>query len=227
MAHPLEQLPVSELAEQCAHQTALFEACQANDPAYCYELLRRAVWGNPEAWEAVDTWYRPRLRRTIATFYADEPAEVEDLVQETLLRFQCAVTPERWQRFPNLSHLLAFLSACARNLTLNRRRDLARRRQYEQGLPEEGPYVPAAGPTAEEYHGWQLRVWACLLRHCQDAGDVQLLELRWVYGLTPQKIHAQYPTEFPSVPELYQRLRNLKERIGRDPECVQLLAELP
>ncbi len=230
----LGHLSTDRLAELCAEQTRLFEKGAASDSRFCYELIRRAVFGIEGAWKAVDAQYRPWLRRKVARHYQGNQADVEDLVQESLIRFHKYVTPESWSKFPDLARLLAFLGTCARNLTLNHLRDMRKLYRREQTLPQDkessspfGNNLERQIETDREYRQWQTRVQACVSQKCKDPRDLLLAELRWVYDLRPSEIHAQHPDEFPSIPEVYKLVRNLKDRISRDADCTQLLEEMP
>ena len=236
----IRRLSIDRLAKLCAEQTRQFETGKVSDGRYCYELIRRAVLGIPDAWEAVDAQYRPWLYRKIARRHRDAPADVKDLVQESLIRFHRYVTLDRWEKFPDLAHLLAYLGTCARSQIVNHQRDMAQQHKREQAFPK-GEQLPrswitmAGNPERQvmnreveyEYHQWQERVCECVLRKCRNPRDRRLIELRWVYDLPPREIHARYPGEFPSLPELYKLIRNLKDRISRDPGCAALLDKMP
>ncbi|MCP4538974.1 MAG: sigma-70 family RNA polymerase sigma factor [Chloroflexi bacterium] len=234
------RLSIDQLAKLCAEQTRLFETGRTSDGRYCYELIRRAVLGISGAWEAMDAQYRPWLCRKIANRYQDAPDDIKDLVQESLIRFHRYVTPDRWEKFPDLAHLLAYLGKCARSQILNHHRNITQQHKREQAFSE-GERLPrscitmAGNPehrvvTREsecEYYQWQERVRECVSRKCRNPHDWRLIELRWVYDLPPREIHARYPDEFPSLPELYKLIRNLKDRISRDSECAALLSTMP
>ncbi|MCP4537505.1 MAG: RNA polymerase sigma factor [Chloroflexi bacterium] len=226
----IQRLSNERLAELCAEQTLLFEKEGASDSRYCYELIRRAVFGIEGAWEAIDAQYRPWVHRKVARYCQGSPDDIEELVQETLIRFLSTVTSDRWKKFPNLPRLLGFLGTCARNLALNHRRDEAQRRKRERAFPEdEWSSLPQAENPRHrlEYHQWQEQVRRCVSQKFPTPRDRRLVVLCWGYDLRPREIHAQYADEFPSMPELYKRIRNLKDRIRRDPDCAALLGEMP
>jgi DNA-directed RNA polymerase specialized sigma24 family protein len=229
----ISHLSLERLARLCAEHTQRFKAGQASDGRYCYELLLRAARGVAAAWEAVHTQYHQSLLDKIRRFSVD-PAIAEDLVQETWIKFSNALTPSK---FPNLAHALAYLDRCARSVALNYLRKSKRCQNLADALLEHAQSNPSQTHNPEHHvldreserahDRWRDRVWECVSRKCQDALDRRLAELRWGYDLLPREIQARHPDEFPSLPELYKRLRNLKDRIKRDPDCSTLLDEMP
>ena len=129
-----EGLNVSDLATRCREESAKFPQHRA--PRYCFELFRRAiVSGEEAAWAAIYVQHHLLVRRWLS-----DAADVENLVQETFVRFSQAATAERFSsdEFPNLGKLLAFVRRIAINLRINEeRRAVRERRALDDWLDQE------------------------------------------------------------------------------------------
>lgn len=213
----LETLPIAKLRESCYQNSQIYKQNpEQSDGSYCYELFRRAVHGNEEAWQILFEEYSPTIRRSIASFAKDE-AEFEELVQVTWIRVARYVTAETWSQFPNLAHILSYIAKCAKSSG----NDLARRRHRYEGQIVESPVesVDSSHPGSEAVvlaKEESEQLWQKVLAHCKDQEDILLAEASWMHGLSPREIFALYPQRFPGLRDVYKRKRNLLDRLRRD-----------
>lgn len=220
------------LADLCKEQNELFkEDRSASDSRYCYELLRRAVFRVDGADKLVYQIYYPSLERKIVAALPRPPAEViEDLCQDTLLRFFRYVTLQTWSNFPTLAHLLAYMDKCCQTAIVNYQRKAVERQKFELAFLElEDERTPSASsstrrPTEQRFSREQLKdqVWDCIKRNCNDADDYFLARQLWLYGLKPRELVQRFEDRFPEAVDVYKRKRNLIDRMRRDSQFRKL-----
>lgn len=213
----LETLPIARLRENCYQNSQIYRRNpEQSDGTYCYELFRRAVHGDAEAWQILHDHYTSMIRKEVVSFAYDEN-EVEDLVQDTWARVARYITAETWSRFPNLAHILSYLSKCAKSSG----NDLVRRRHPygSQTVDSMVEMVDSSLPGPEEtiltQEGGE-HLWQKVLVHCKDQEDILLAEASWMHDLSPREIFALYPQRFADLKEVYKRKRNLLDRLRRD-----------
>ena len=132
--------------------------------------------------------------------------------------------------------MLSFLRTCARNAALNRCRDLELRAKRELVLevtllaatsPAKPEQIVLDKETETAYADWQLRVSTRVHQKCNDEYDKQLVFWWYELGLSAQEICQRHPQVFAVPQDVYKRVRNLKERVARDPEIMALLDAMP
>ncbi len=221
----IQCLSNERLAELCAEQTLLFEIKGKSDGRYCYELIRRAIFGIEGAWDAVDVQYRPWLRRKVARYYQGDLESAEDLVQVSLLAFHRNITPERWHKFPDLKHILQYLNVCVRSRVLNHIRSQTRHCAQQVEFSEYAKIQPSTNTPETKLidDEWRRQIWDIVQRNCKYPNDRLLIDLLLVYRLKPQQIVERYPDQFPTPDVVYKQKRNLFDRIKRDPGLEGLL----
>ena len=123
--YPIQQLMLSSIVRRCAQESELFFQREANDPRFCFELLRRAILEhNQDAWEPVYSQYRPLVSGWIARHpgFQDAGEELDVFVNATFERFWSALTPEKFLLFPDLKALLRYLQMCVHSVLVDHAR---------------------------------------------------------------------------------------------------------
>ena len=124
----LQTFALGGIAHRCTEETALFFAHRPHDPRYCYELFRRAILlRNQRAWELIYAEYQPLAAGWINR-HSGFPASGEEtqyFVNRAFEKMWQAVTPDRFNQFPDLQSLLRYLQMCAHSAIMDR---LPRRR---------------------------------------------------------------------------------------------------
>ncbi len=222
---PIENVDVATLAARCAEETGHYYRRQDSDPQFCFELFRRAILvGSAAAWDALMAVYRPQIERWIRQMDVLDARKIEDLAQEAALRFWRAYGAASFARARGLADVLAYLRDCTRAAVLDdlRRPDPASRlTPLDEGIPASP--VPAERDLAQE--GPRLALWRCVSGHCRDEADYLLARCVFVEGCRPKEVYVENPQWFARQAEVYQRLRNLKDRLRRDPAFKTLLQE--
>jgi len=221
----IENVDVAILAARCAAETGHYYQRLDSDPRFCFELFRRAILaGSAPAWDALMAAYRPQIERWIRQMGVLDTRKIEDLTQEAALRFWRAYGAASFAHARGLADVLAYLRDCTRAAVLDDRR---RPDPASQLTPlDEG--IPAApAPTERELaqEGPRLALWRCVSGHCHDEADRLLARCIFVEGCRPKEVYIENPQWFARQAEVYQRLRNLKDRLRRDPLFKTLLQE--
>lgn len=214
-------LESKRLAELCREHVERYRRDpNSSDGRYCYELIRRAVWHTNEDWNYIHDLFYSRIAARIRSDFSQESDKtVDDLIQDTIIRFYQYVTPATWSKFPDIACLLAFIDKCAYSQLINFIR-IEERKQRLGALWEGSPSFDIEETIQDQ--AIRARIWECVMKTCKDPYDELLAELIFVLDLKPREIAAQYPDEFADVSVVYAQKRNLKERLQRAP-CMQQL----
>jgi DNA-directed RNA polymerase specialized sigma24 family protein len=224
----LPQPDLTALRDGCLTQMERFRQERANDPTPCLALFRKAILHrDPVAWEALVTVYRPHVQRWIRRRgFAADAGNLDELVQESLVRFWRAFTPEQLARAHSLAEILRYWQDCATCAYFDW---LRRGRNTPDSLDETGdgpmpkkpiPDALARGLVRDEA---RKRLWQVVDEQCQDEADRILAHCIFVEGQRPGDILRKYPDHFESIGQVYKQLRNLKDRLRRTPGLLELL----
>lgn len=222
---------VSDLAAlraDCAAQMERFRQEHANTPTPCLMLFRKAILQrDPIAWEALVAVYRPYVQRWIRRRgFATDATLVDELVQEALVRFWRAFTPEQLVRARSLGAILRYWQDCANSVCLDW---LRRGRNVPDALEEaDGGPIPKALITDTLQRDLvqaeaRDRLWQMVAEQCQDEADRIVAHRCFVEGQKPRDVLRENPDHLESIEQVYKRLRNLKDRLRRTPEILELL----
>jgi DNA-directed RNA polymerase specialized sigma24 family protein len=226
----VRHLNIQALAAQCAAQTELFYRRLASNPDFCFELFRRAILRRDQAaWDALVAQYQPQIERWVRRTGPNDPEIVADLAQDAITRFWRAYGADDLARAGRLAEVLRYWQDCARSAVL----DWQRKRQFAAiSLEEAGRGDSAVAARHGEIEGQVMRrelgrrLWLLVRQHCQDEADLVLAHQVFVEGCKPREVYAENSQWFATQAEVYQRLRNLKDRLRRDLVVQSLLDEL-
>jgi DNA-directed RNA polymerase specialized sigma24 family protein len=190
-----------------------------------YEIFRRAIVGGDEqAWAIGIARYRAMLivwaRRSAASTAIAECCE--DIADQAIARAWVALTPERFDQFPNIAALLAYLHTCVVSAVA----DYARREQSAERLAlaiEVGEVATPEQIVLARFDRDEL--WQIVNGVVQSEQERVVLVQSMVVGLPPRAILASYPHIFANVDEVYTAKRNLFERLRRCRELRRLYDE--
>jgi DNA-directed RNA polymerase specialized sigma24 family protein len=183
-----------------------------------YDLFRRAVQErDADAWATIASRYRRLLIAWAARCPAAHAAEeqCEDLADRALARAWAALSPERFATFPSLSALLAYLRICVTATAI----DAARIRMAHERAVE---HAERADPVSIEQAVLErfdcAELWCIVDGLVKTEAERVVLVERFVQGLPPRDILARHPALFADVTAIYGAIRNLCERLRRNPD---------
>jgi DNA-directed RNA polymerase specialized sigma24 family protein len=216
----LAGLPVARLAERCRAEAQRHALHPDTDGRCGHQLFRRAlVEREPTAWEAVAAVYGPLLAGWARAERCFDPAgeEAEALANQALARLWRQVDPARFESFPTLSSLLAYLRRCVHHLAIDQARADGRERRRARAL---GAALAARGGATPEGAALERvaagEVWALVRAHCRGEGEARLAWGALVLGLPPRALLAADPAAFGSVAAINAGLANLRRRLRRN-----------
>lgn len=194
-------------------------------PDESYELFRRAVVErDADAWTTLAARYRNLLVIWAARCRASQAAQErnEDLADRALARAWAALTPDRFTTFPNTATLLGYLRTCVTATAI----DAARAQAAYERLGRPGEQVTVATPEqiALERIG-QAELWRLVHELVTSEAERIVLVERFVLDLPPRAIQTRHPEIFADVRAVYAAIRNLCERLRRNPELRRYYAE--
>ncbi|MEM9773726.1 MAG: hypothetical protein AAF902_04040 [Chloroflexota bacterium] len=221
-------LKTETLFDHCVEQTENFKKNKVSDSRFCYELLRRAAYGLPNAWALVYEKYSPsvlnkikRYSHSYGTGQLDE-ADFEDLAQNAIVAWhKYVLNPECWKKFQSLEKALAYLDQCTRgavkdcvrsqklNITLNQ--------LTEDKLAKKSGDQDTKAEINQYSQDFDDQIRQIINRHCQRIEDKIVFQYIFEFDLKPKDVSKEFPTLFESPARVSSTKRNLLKRIERDP----------
>src|SRR6266511_5658624 len=190
-----------------------------------YDLFRRALMErDADAWEIIAARYRNLIIVWVTRCYARHATleSSEDLADRALARAWAALSPERFATFPNAATLLAYLRACVVTTVIDAARAQAAHERAIQHV-EQADTMPPELAVLDRLDRAEL--WQLVARLVTGEGERVVLVERFVLDLPPRAIQARHPTLFADVSVVYASIRNLCDRLRRNPELRRLYAE--
>lgn len=166
-----------------------------------------------EAWRTIAELLWSRARVLSSSHSGLQPADVQDLVQNVLLKLQSMTTMRRVRAARSIEGYLVVMLRNAAN-------DLVRRRQFERGLfrPFEEEEAPESRTVASPKHvkdAEDVSVLADALESL-DAQDQSLLKMRFWRNLSIAEIAAATGTSYSATAvRLFRILYRLREQLRK------------
>jgi DNA-directed RNA polymerase specialized sigma24 family protein len=191
-----------------------------------YELFRRAiVEGDDDAWAAIHARYRALLI-TWAQQCSAMPQIGEycdDIADQALARAWSALSPARFNHFPNLAGLLAYLRTCVAAVVIDCARAQAAHTRALQQL-EVRAFVTPEQVFLRELEREEL--WRLVSGLAETQQERIVLIESFMYDLPPRTILTRHPELFMDVSSVYYAKRNLRARLQRNCELQQMRQDL-
>ena len=220
---------LADLAERCAKETDRYFRGQNYDPQHCFEIFRQAVMEQDgRAWEAIYSQYGSLVGRWVQKHpgFAASGEEVQYFVNRAYEKIWAALTPEKFERFPELGGLLRYLKMCVHSVIqdYNRARELAEVVALDEGAAlESGDQNRAVEDRALD-RAYRLEFWELIQARLNDEQESLLVYAAYTLGLKPREILEQYSHIFKSVEEVYLVKQNVLARLRRDADLSKHLA---
>jgi hypothetical protein len=209
-------MSIEILAQRCAEETEKFGRRQSNDAQYCFELLRRALAEEvPEAFTRV---YQVYERQVIGWVYGHsrfaQTGESADFFAGAAMRtFYFALRGSKFERFPSLPQVLAYLKLCVHTSIAQYLRD----QQPSTALPldeaSDVAHTPDLGMRSDAAELWQH-----ICRLLPDERDRLLARCVFVEDLKPRQIVVAHPTQWKDEREVSVALYRMRRLLRNDRE---------
>ncbi len=223
-------LSLAGIAHRCAQETELFFRRQSYDPRYCFELFRRAfLHRNQRAWELVYSQYRPLVASWVERHSAFPATgeETQYFVNRAFEKMWSAVSPDEFDRFPDLKSLLSYLQMCVHSAIIDEVRSSER---LAMNVDVDVPAVASRthGPSVEDQALTQAQregLWQLIDERLNDEKERLVVYGSFALALKPRQLYAEFEDAFRDVNEIYRIKQNVLARLRRDPELKKLLGQ--
>jgi hypothetical protein len=207
-------LSLDFLARHCAEETEKFSRREANDPRYCFELLRRALADHiPDAFTHAYRIFEPQVRRWVYSHRDFEQTEedADFFTASAIARFYFGVSGPKFMQFPALPPLLKYLKMCVHTAILQYLRD--RRGALDVPFSDETDlsYTPDLESTVDA-NG----LWEHICRLLPDEKDRLLAHCVFVQDMKPAQVVHSYPEHWSKEREVSVDLQRIRRGLRRD-----------
>jgi DNA-directed RNA polymerase specialized sigma24 family protein len=202
------------IGQQPAGRTAT-KPGRSGGPDAGYQLFQRAILLHDEdAWIEISSRYRPLLiswaSQCSAAGATDE--QCDDIADRALARAWAALTPDRFDQFPSLAALMAYLRTCVTATAIDSARaQIVRERAY--GKLEPSPIATPEQVVLDEIERDEL--WRAALSAAADERERVVLLESFRFELPPRAILARHPNLFEDIGAVYLAKRHVLGRLQR------------
>lgn len=212
-------LSIDDLAQRCAEETEKFNRRQPSDAQFCFELLRRAL--AQEVAEAFTRVYQIYERQVLAWVYSHsrfpQTGESAEFFAGAALRtFYFALRGSKFERFPSLPQVLAYLKLCVHTAIAQYIRDQHPSAAIPLDAAAAVAETPDLGTRAEAADTWQH-----ICRLLPDERDRLLARCVFVLDLKPRQIVEQYQGHWRDEREVSVALYRIRRALRNDPELLR------
>lgn len=225
----LRALGVSSLAHRCAQETERFFNREAYDPAFCFELFRRAiVTGDQNAHERLYLQYQPLVASWVERHpnYHGTGEEVQYFVNRAFEKLWHALTPAKFGRFADLKSLLAYLKMCTHSALIDYSRT-HRPSVIDEELSSE--HLAVGLDTSQDLEEDAVRqaeraeLWRLIDARIDGEKERAVIYGSFVLAMKPAELQTQYANLFVDVKDVYRTKQNIIDRLRRDQTLLALL----
>jgi RNA polymerase sigma factor (sigma-70 family) len=228
----LQKLNISALRFRCAEESDRFFRRQSYDPRFCYEIFRRAVLDRDEhAWEQLYIQYRPLVTGWVErhSLFPGFHEEAQYFVNRAFEKMWTAISPEKFENFPDLKSILRYLQMCVHSVLVDTARSAERSQLFEEESEERSELYQAddLDPEATVVElAENQELWQWLNTRLKDERERCVLYGSFVLDMKPAEVFQAYKGMFKHVREVYAVKDNLLARLRRDDELQQRLLGL-
>jgi DNA-directed RNA polymerase specialized sigma24 family protein len=220
-------LTLSGLRHRCAVESDRFFNRQEHDPRYCFELFRRAInEHNEQAWHFIYEQYRPLVAGWVKrhSLFSTTEEETQYFVNRAFEKMWAAITPAKFDTFPNLKSVLSYLQMCVHSTLV----DYSRSSEQTVLIDEEAlARTPDAGTSnVERRVARQVEreaLWRWLNERLNNDKERRVIYGTFVLAMKPRELYAEFQQEFDSVNEVYRVKENVMARLRRDDDLKKML----
>lgn len=226
----LQDLELERLADLCAQESELFFQGRPVEAQGCYEMFRRAIVEREEqAWERVYRQYRSVALAWIYRHpsFASTGEEAQYFVNRAFEKMWSAVTPAKFEQFPDLKSLLRYLQICVHSAIVDYARQKDETHLEMEEIPPLEKQRPGPGVEARVVAQTQRQeIWRVVNDRIKNDKEQTILYASFVLGLKPRDLYDWFGKRFENIDEVYRVKENLLRRLRRDVELHSILLEL-
>lgn len=219
----VHSLHTDELANLCADETARYMRREANDPRYCFELLRRALVDSvSDALTHIYRIYEPLVLSWVRRHdrFPQTGEEASYFASLALRNFYFALRGPKFSNFQFLPQILRYLKRCVHSAIEQYLRD----QQPVADMPLENIEVIAdASPMESTLEAQDL--WSHILTLIPEPEDQLLARLTFVLGMKPAEIVQAYASIWQQERAVSVALQRIRRRLRGDEVLRQMAGE--
>jgi hypothetical protein len=213
-------LSVDALAQRCAEETDKFNHRQVNDAQFCFELFRRALADSSS--EAFTRIYQIYERQVLNWVYSHsrfvQTGESADFFAGAAMRtFYFALRGSKFEKFPSLPQVLAYLKLCVHTAVVQYIRDQQPMSMAALEDVGEIAHTPDLGMRTNA-----AELWDYICRLLPDERDRTLARFAFMQDLKPRQIVSAYPTQWRDEREVSVALYRIRRTLRNDSELARL-----
>lgn len=208
-----------DLAQRCAQETDKFNRRVPSDAQFCFELLRRALAdGIDDAFTRICQVYDRQITNWVYSHSRfEQTGESADFfVQAALRTFYFALRGPKFDRFPSLPQVLAYLKMCVHTAIAQYIRDQHPTASTSLDDAHEVSHTPDLSMRADAAELWQH---ICTL--LPEERDRLLARAVFLQDLKPRQIVAAYPGIWSNEREISVALYRIRRTLRNDAELQQ------
>lgn len=220
-------LTLSGLRHRCAVESNRFFNRQEHDPRYCFELFKRAINDhNEQAWQFIYDQYRPLVAGWVErhSLFAATEEETQYFVNRAFEKMWAAITPAKFEKFPNLKSVLSYLQMCVHSVLVDYVRSGEQALLIDQ---EDLARIPDTETSnVERKVSRQVEreaLWRWLNEQLNNDKERRVIYGTFVLAMKPRDLYAEFSEEFNGVNEVYRVKENIMARLRRNDELKKML----
>jgi hypothetical protein len=215
-----DSFSLDDLTQRCASETEKFNRREPSDARFCFELLRRALAG--ELSDAFTRVYQIYERQVLIWVHSHSgfvrSGESADyFVSTAWSAFYFALRGPKFDSFPSLPQVLAYLKLCVHTAIAQYLRD-------QEPVPttpiELAPHVAHLPDLGTRIVATEL--WRQIEQLLTDPRDRLLARCAFVEDLKPRQIVKAYPAHWQDEREVSIDLYRIRRLLRNDPELRRL-----
>jgi len=211
-----DSFSLDELTQRCTSETEKFNRREPSDARFCFELLRRALAdGLSDAFTRVYQIYERQVLIWVHshTGFARSGESADYFVSTAWSTFYFALRGPKFNSFPSLPQVLAYLKLCVHTAIAQYLRD-------QQPMPtlslEDAPnaaHLPDLGTRIAA-----AELWRQIEQRLADPLDRLLARCVFVEDLKPRQIVKAYPAHWKDEREVSVELYRIRRLLRNDPD---------
>ncbi len=221
------ELSLEDLQTRCLEETGHYYQRDSFEWCYCYEIFRRAiVGGSDEAWEKINLLYQRQVvhwvRRHPSFTRCKENKSF--FANRALEKMWNAIPAEKFNRFPELKHLLRYLQMCVHSAIMDYLRATDRERiELDAGLlrSHEDGIIHDPDDHTVSMSGYR-DCWQMVERHITTRKEKIVAVESFSFDLKPGEIYKRHLKMFRDINEVYKTKEILLTRLRTDPNLIEI-----
>jgi hypothetical protein len=212
---------LDDLAQRCASETEKFSRREPSDARFCFELLRRALAdGLSDAFTRVYQIYERQVLIWVHSHsgFARSGESADYFVSTAWSTFYFALRGPKFNSFPSLPQVLAYLKLCVHTAIAQYLRDQEPGPTVSIDLAPNVAHLPDLGTRITS-----ADLWRQIEQLLADPRDRLLARCAFVEDLKPRQIVKAYPTRWNDEREISIELYRIRRLLRNDPELRRLI----